>query len=449
MMRMSGLPTCGHVSREIVVLACVALAWSADVRRSDGASNLALNGTATASRVDFGSSVEDAIDGNRNGDFNAGSVFYANADAALPPLYFQVDLGVSAYIDRVQILRRTDADQAVFGNMRLTVYEDDGNGQPGNVAFTQDYLTGVFGSGGFGFGTWGTTDLGLNSAQGTHGRHVRLERIDNNYWLTFAEFEVIGSTSPLAFTESNNLARGKSVTVSSAPGFNSLITSGNDGNIDGNFGTAGYRPVYHSAIAGVGEYWQVDLGAMTQLNHLELFPRTDEGRSDDGDPNTPDPLYVTTSQYKVSVLDDSLATVTSFIVDNPLPSDPAPQFDHLLNTAGAVGRYIRVETTREEYLAFAELRAWQGPGSVFDPADFNRDGTVDGADLTQWNGDFGLNGDSDANEDGNSDGADFLVWQRNFSGAAVPAVASIPEPSALALFGGGLAAAAWGGRRRA
>ena len=79
---------------------------------------------------------------------------------------------------------------------------------------------------------------------------MRLERIDNNYWLTFAEFEVIGSTSPLAFTEANNIALGKPVTTSSGPGFNALITSGNDGNIDGNFGGGRYRPVYHSALPG-------------------------------------------------------------------------------------------------------------------------------------------------------------------------------------------------------
>src|SRR5690348_5289536 len=70
--------------------------------------------SATATGEDFGSSITDAFDGNRNGDFNAGSVFYENANPASPPLFYQIDLGASAYIDRVQVLRRTDADQAVF-----------------------------------------------------------------------------------------------------------------------------------------------------------------------------------------------------------------------------------------------------------------------------------------------------------------------------------------------
>lgn len=383
-----------------------------------GTTNLAPFGTATATGADFGASIEDGIDGNRNGDFNAGSVFYGNAIPESPPLFYEVDLGANAYIDRVQILRRTDADQGVFGNMRLTIFEDDGNGNPGAVAFTKDYLTGEFGLGGFEHGSWGTTEPSLNAVGGTLGRHVRLERIDNNYWLTFAEFEVIGRATPLEFGESKNIARGKSVTTSSAPGFFSEITSGNDGNIDGNFGTSGYRPVYHSSTIGVGEFWQLDLGAETQLDHLELFTRSD---------------HYSTSEFKVSVLNQSQAVVSSFtVVNNPL-TDPNPGFDHLINTAGVIGQFIRIETTKEEHLVFSELRAFSGPGSALFEADFNGDGKVDGDDLAKWKNDFSGPG-SDANGDNVTDGADFLIWQRQLGGgASVPAVSAVPEPTAFLL----------------
>lgn len=394
------------------------------------ATNLSLLDTAsaTATGSDFGTTIEAAIDGNRNGDFNAGSLWYGNANPESPPLFYEVDLGVNAYIDRVQFLRRTDADQGVFGNMRLTIYEDDGAGSPGAVSFTKDYLTGDFETGGFEFGTWGTTDPGLNNPQGAHGRHVRLERIDNNYWLTFAEFEVIGSTSPLEFTEANNIARGKPVTTSSPPGYFSQITSGNDGNIDGNFGTGGYRPVYHSSNFGVGEFWQVDLGEMVQLDHLQLFSRTDDQ---------------TTVEFKVTVLDSSLNEVVWFTVDNPVASVPDPVYDHILNTAGAMGQYIRVETTQDNYLAFAELRAFEGSGSVTYEADFNGDGKVDGADLTEWQQAYSVDAGGDANGDGVTDGRDFLVWQRQF-GNGIPTLAAavtVPEPvSATLLIVMGLAA---------
>ena len=185
-----------------------------------GTTNLSLlpGVTATATGEDFGASIGDAIDGNRDGNFGDGSVFYENANPESPPLFYQVDLGTSAYIDRVQILRRTDADQGVFGNMNLTIYQDDGTGHPGAVAFSHDYLPNYFG-----VGTWGTTDPGSPSqggaANGTLGRFVRLERLDNNYWLTFSEFEVIGAKTPLQFTDANDIAIGKPVTSSSPPGY--------------------------------------------------------------------------------------------------------------------------------------------------------------------------------------------------------------------------------------
>ena len=57
----------------------------------------------------------------RRGSLMELAAHYENAGA--PPLFYQVDLGTSAYIDRVQLLRRTDADQGVFGNMRLSILQ--------------------------------------------------------------------------------------------------------------------------------------------------------------------------------------------------------------------------------------------------------------------------------------------------------------------------------------
>ena len=54
------------------------------------------------------------------------------------------------------------------------------------------------------------------------------------------------------------------------------------------------------------------------------------------------------------------------------------------------------------------------------PADFDGNGSVNGADLTKWSGDYGVNGESDANGDGISSGADFLAWQTQFGQAPGP-----------------------------
>ena len=311
-----------------------------------GTSNLAVGKTATATGADFGSAIEDAIDGNRDGNFGNGSVFYGNANPESPPLFYEVDLGADAYIERVQILRRTDTAQGIFGNMRLTIYEDDGAGNPGAISFSEDYLTSEFSS-----GSWGTTDPGKSAPGGAHGRHVRLERLDNNYWLTFAEFEVIGAASPLSFTEANNLAAGKPVTTASPAGYGALISSGNDGDIHGNFNFSS-RPVYHSTNYGASEFWQVDLGAEYPLDFLELFARNDDH---------------TTSQFKVTVLDDAQVEVGSLLVDNSSPTGTTPTFDHTIDVSGMTGRYIRLAPTQDEYLSFTELRAFAAvpePGSL-------------------------------------------------------------------------------------
>jgi hypothetical protein len=75
------------------------------------------------------------------------------------------------------------------------------------------------------------------------------------------------------------------------------------------------------------------------------------------------------------------------------------------------------------------------------PGDFNGDSVVNGADLSMWRGSYGLNASADANGDGRSDGFDALVWQRNQGLSAVlPAARAVPEPSALIMAVGSLAA---------
>ncbi len=67
-------------------------------------------------------------------------------------------------------------------------------------------------------------------------------------------------------------------------------------------------------------------------------------------------------------------------------------------------------------------------------ADFDMDDAVDGADLTTWKNSYGIDAGADTDMDNDSDGADFLAWQQQFTGPAVPQMAStVPEPSAAVL----------------
>src|SRR5882672_8222315 len=79
-----------------------------------GMTNLALGKTATSTRTDFGATVQAGVDGNRDGNFGHGSVFYENADPGQSTYFYQVDLGQNNYINRVHFMPRTDADQSVF-----------------------------------------------------------------------------------------------------------------------------------------------------------------------------------------------------------------------------------------------------------------------------------------------------------------------------------------------
>jgi hypothetical protein len=80
------------------------------------------------------------------------------------------------------------------------------------------------------------------------------------------------------------------------------------------------------------------------------------------------------------------------------------------------------------------LRAVNGSTPV-ENADFNADGTVDGADFLIWQAGFGPSGSltsGDANNDSIVDSADLAVWTAQFGTPPTP-VASVPEPAALLL----------------
>src|SRR5437667_446543 len=89
-------------------------------------------------------------------------------------------------------------------------WADPGMGNPAATpSFSQNYNSTYFGN------SFATTDLGAAAAGGANGRFVRITRLDNNYWMTFAEMEVIGSQVPLQYTAATNLAAGKPRTTSS------------------------------------------------------------------------------------------------------------------------------------------------------------------------------------------------------------------------------------------
>src|SRR2546430_9294197 len=111
--------------RATIILSAASLAALGGSNRAwadPGMTNLAAGKIATATRSDFGGTPEKGVDGNRDGNFGNGSVFYENADptAGATSYFYQVELGQNYYVNRIQFLPRTDADQNVFGNYNIS-----------------------------------------------------------------------------------------------------------------------------------------------------------------------------------------------------------------------------------------------------------------------------------------------------------------------------------------
>ena len=202
--------------------------------------NLAPAGVAFGSSSGFGSVFADANDGNRNGHFySGGSVWHT-----LWPddnLFYEVDLGTTCFLDRIMIWPRTDEpDQQTVRNFTLKVLD-----AAGRIVWMADYWPDSAVN-----WAWGTS-----GPRGVAGRTVRFERRDGTpSFLTFAEFEVWGG--PVQPTP--NYARDPAATVtSSAPGSNTAADAARDGELNGNWAsTESPRPIYQSAAAAPGEFWQ-------------------------------------------------------------------------------------------------------------------------------------------------------------------------------------------------
>jgi len=99
--------------------------------------------------------------------------------------------------------------------------------------------------------------------------------------------------------------------------------------------------------------------------------------------------------------------------------------------------YARDDAANDYYIDLSQL--------VYDAADFDRNGKVDGHDFAAWLANFGEAGPGsplgDSDGDGDADGDDFLRWQRAFGALApLPSGLPVPEPGGVIAY---LAVAAW------
>lgn len=324
-----------NLNRLVTLMVTMATGWFAAAAHAVP-TNLAPSGVASTTSVEgYGSVAADGNDGNRNGDFAAGSVFHTLDNNTVPGTW-QVSLGGDKVLDRIQIFPRRDALQSSVENFKIDVF----NAANVNV-FSKNYLT----TSSTGDVAWGTTDL-----RNVVGSRVVISRLDTApAFLTFSEFEVFGQTGAKI---EKNLALTATVTSSSLPGFGSQNADAIDGDINGHFfrldttGIGSTGPVYHSADQGAGEFLQLDFGSNQRLDYINLFSRTDG---------------VTTNNVLVEVLDSSLATVFSTIVNlngTDLNASRYNQTIDLPGQFGLLGQFVRITTQGNEFLALAEVEVF-------------------------------------------------------------------------------------------
>jgi len=311
-------------------LLMAALAWPLSLRAVPA--NLAPSGTATASSSGYGSVPGDINDGSRDGDFyTGGSVWHTTIPDTAP--WIEVDLGADYYLDRVMLWPRTDAVQGTVKNLRIKV-----TNAAGTVVHNTVYLAGTPAA-----NPWGT-----NAIRGLSGRKVRIERADvpvNPNFLTFAELAVFGQTNPVP----ENLALNKPFTAASPGAYSTPANAGNDGIIDGDYTHTG-RPIFHSGVTTVGDYYQIDLSngaAVDQtVDLVRLFNRTD---------------FTNNNSLKLSLKNAAGTEVWSQTVNVARETlvNGGRQYDITVNFPGTVpARWARVETVASEPLVFAELEVF-------------------------------------------------------------------------------------------
>ncbi|MBV5349780.1 discoidin domain-containing protein [bacterium] len=145
--------------------------------------NLALGKQARQSSTGYGGTARYAVDGNKDGNFNANSVTHTNN---APNEWWEVDLGRPQHIHEIKLWNRTDCCGERLSNFHVFVSQHPlPSGSLSTVlhnpAIWQQHFSGVAGR---------ETTIPVSAV----GRYVRIQLAGQN-WLSLAEVEVIGTES--------------------------------------------------------------------------------------------------------------------------------------------------------------------------------------------------------------------------------------------------------------
>lgn len=254
-----------------------------------------------------------AIDGATNGDFAGGSTTSTATSGDNAP-WWQVDLGSVQPVGDVVLFNRTDCCSERLTKFKLLSSLD---GQTWTAASDVQYVV----------GRW--VELPVNRP----ARFVRVlfDDLGTPRVLSLAEVEVLAGRNLAlagAATQSSTFVTGDGI---AGDAFRAI-----DGSTDGDFNHKSVTHTNQDAQA----YWQVDLGALSPINEIALYNRTDGSME-------------RLSNFKVRISEDG-TTWKDFAF--PGQAGPKESFKTL-----RVGRYVRVQLEGTNFLSLAEAEAylWQ------------------------------------------------------------------------------------------
>jgi hypothetical protein len=145
--------------------------------------NLALKKQARQSSTSYGGTPERAVDGNRDGNHNAGSVSHT---ANVPNDWWEVDLGSQKQIQEIKLWNRTDCCSERLSNFYVLVSSKPFSGGNLQVSLNDPSI--------WHFHHQGAAARETTVAVAGEGRYVRVQLAGQN-WLSLAEVEVFGHDS--------------------------------------------------------------------------------------------------------------------------------------------------------------------------------------------------------------------------------------------------------------
>jgi len=226
------------------------------------AANLALQGTASQTSTLVNSAIpvaSKAIDGNRDGNFNNGSVSHTTGGTDNDQ--WMVDLGAAKVVDSITLWNRSDCCTNRLSNVRISVLDSSFNEIYGvDIPNSNPVTNSPF-------------VRGFPIPFGTVGRYVRVMSLPgaNAYGdnvVSLAEVEVWGHQSL------QNLARHPLATANqSSTGSGGVASRAIDGNTDPTFNNGS---VSHTDPAVTGEvWWEVNLNGSSLISEVWLYNRGD------------------------------------------------------------------------------------------------------------------------------------------------------------------------------